>query len=300
MEGTVEVYEYNRVPGVTLAPWEAAAALAIPSGERRLLTVDLGRRHVIVERIGDTIVFHHPRWSVEVEAARLEEAAQARSKAYHAGLDGRVRPVEVREGGYYKLLPLQAAPPTLEINGIHMHRIWGTDPGRDTRAKLRAARVRRGHVVLDTCMGLGYTAIASLHRGASHVVTVEVDENVILVARHNPWSEALEDPRIDVVHGDVTRIVWMLREESFDRIIHDPPRIGPSTGDLYGEEFYRRLYDLLKPGGILFHYTGEPGKKRGATFPGRVAGRLGRVGFHVLGFDEAAKGVVAVKGRRAA
>jgi len=296
----VEVYGFEPVEGIVLAPWEAREALALAPWERARLRVGLGRDLALVESRPDSLAFTVSQATYEVGRAALGEAlGRVGERVIYLGPSGELGFVEVRSRGYYKLVPVPRAPPTLEINGIHMHRIRGTDPGRDTRAKVRAARVGRGSRVLDTCMGLGYTAVYSALRGAEHVVTVEVDENVVLLARYNPWSRPLARPPIDVVLGDATRVVWELEEGYFTRIIHDPPRIGPSTGDLYSTEFYARLYDLLAPGGVLFHYTGEPGKKWGARFPGRVAGRLARVGFTVLGFDGEAKGVVAVKGRRA-
>ena len=296
MPGTpVELYQYTPVEGVVLAPWEARSVLEAAPGS--LVTVDLGLSRARVHRGPEgSLVLESPRLRVEVGEEVLEEAAGWRARALLLSPGG-ARPLEVRAGRYYKLVPVPGAPPTLEIDGIHMHRILGTDPGRDTWAKIRAARVGRGHRVLDTCMGLGYTAIYSARRGASHVVTIEVDENVVYIARMNPWSRPLESPGIDVVLGDATRVVWELPEAYFDRIIHDPPRLSSTTGDLYGLEFYRRLYQLLRPGGRLFHYTGEPGKKRRLNIPGRVAGRLEKAGFIVLGFDDRAKGVVAVKPR---
>ncbi len=201
------------------------------------------------------------------------------------------------EEGFYKLkavAPFKA--PTLEIKGIHMHRIVGTDPWSDTRAKILDARIRRGHVVLDTCMGLGYTAIQSVLRGASRVVTIEVDPNVIWVAERNPWSHMLSDDRITLLEGDATRIVSVFPDECFDRIIHDPPRLTGLTGDLYSLEFYQELYRVLKTGGVLYHYTGEPGKHGGISLVKGVGERLRRAGFTVW-FSRRSLGYVAVKQR---
>ena len=209
---------------------------------------------------------------------------------------GDLKPIELRSASYYKLVPTtRGSYPTLEINGIHMHRVSGTDPLHDTIAKVSAARVRRGDIVLDTCMGLGYTAIHSVKRGAVRVLTVEVDNNVIEISRLNPWSWDLEDPRITIVHADVTDLVRDLESEEFTKVIHDPPRITKTTGELYSLEFYRQLYRVMKRGGILFHYTGEPGRKHGANFPGRIAGKLKRAGFRILRYDRRALGLIARK-----
>ncbi|MFZ8783229.1 MAG: class I SAM-dependent methyltransferase [Desulfurococcaceae archaeon] len=204
--------------------------------------------------------------------------------------------VKSTEQGYYKLKATGAdKAPTLEINGIHMHRITGIDPWRDTLLKVRATGVSRGHVVLDTCMGLGYTAIASLRRGASLVYTFEIDENVVWIAQRNPWSRALESGIIRKFLGDVTDLVTELPDEFFDRAIHDPPRFSKSTGDLYSLEFYRELYRVLKKRGVLFHYTGEPRRHGSPSILKGIKRRLEEAGFRVLRFDESAQGFTAVK-----
>ncbi len=294
----VELYGFRPREGLVLAPWEAEELASTPPGASRVVEVNLGRDKAVASAVESEVAVNVAGRTVyRVERSLLERASSLGSRAVWVSASGEARVLELRSGGYYKILPVRGAPPTLEIDGIHMHRIWGTDPLRDTLAKMRAARVRRGHRVLDTCMGLGYTAILSLRRGAAHVVTIEVDDNVIALAEYNPWSRDLASDGIDVVRGDAARVVWELREGYFDRVIHDPPRLSPRTGDLYGAEFYSRLYELLRPGGVLFHYTGEPGKRRRLGVPGHVAGRLQRVGFRVVGFDEEAKGVVAVKPR---
>ena len=215
---------------------------------------------------------------------------------YYLDLDGVIKVVETRQRGYKVLRRLgENVAATVEINGIHMHRISGIDPWRDTLAKIRAVRIRRGNVVLDTCMGLGYTAIASIREGARHVITVEIDEEIIWIAERNPWSRMLADKRITIIHGDVVEIVHVFKDESFDRIIHDPPRFSSSTGDLYGTPLYRQFFRILKPGGILYHYLGEPGRYRGINLYQSVKRRLLNVGFENVRWVEAAKGIVARK-----
>ncbi len=211
---------------------------------------------------------------------------------------GGLYPVERRLNGYKALVaPGPRIPYTLEINGIHMHRIVGIDPISDARLKIASARVRRGHVVLDTCMGLGYTVAASLERGASRVVTVELDPDVLWVSEHNPYSSGLASDNVEIILGNAVDVVERLPDESFDRIIHDPPRLSKTTGSLYGLSLYRELYRLLKPGGVLFHYTGSPGRKRSLSIPGRTASRLREAGFDKVKWVERAQGLVAVKPR---
>ncbi len=204
--------------------------------------------------------------------------------------------VKYTKKGFYKLkaIGLDKAP-TLEINGIHMHRISGIDPWSDTLLKVSAARVSRGQVILDTCMGLGYTSIASLQRGARLVYTFEIDKNVVWIAERNPWSRNLETPHVKIHVGDVTKLITSLPDTYFDRIIHDPPRFTRTTGNLYSLEFYKELYRVLKPRGVLFHYTGEPWKHRSPSILKGIKERLEKAGFRVLYFNSKALGFVAVK-----
>ncbi len=191
--------------------------------------------------------------------------------------------VEIRAyGHYYKLVAVaKNKAPTVEINGIHMHRVESTDPWSDSMAKVRLARVKKGHRVLDICTGMGYTAIASRMMGATYVLTIEKDENVLEIARANPWSRRLSDPQIEIMLKDATEAVKELETSSFHRIIHDPPRFS-MAGELYSREFYQELYRVLKPNGVLYHYVGSPGARyRGLDVLGGVASRLRRVGFIV-------------------
>lgn len=229
---------------------------------------------------------------------RLEEVAPSEEDRVVL-LEEQGRAYEVvlhTDTGFYKLKAIGVdKAPTLEISGIHMHRIVGIDPWRDSLRKVSAARIGRGNVVLDTCMGLGYTAIASINQGARTVYTFEVDENVVWVAERNPWSRRLANNAVNIFMMDVTKAVYDLPTGFFHRVIHDPPRFSPSTGDLYSLSFYRELYRVLSRGGVLFHYTGEPRKHGLPSILKGVKERLERAGFRVLRFDARAQGFVALK-----
>ena len=196
---------------------------------------------------------------------------------------------------FYKLRAISPeTAPTLEIDGIHMHRIKDITPWNDSYLKIKFLRIRPGAVVLDVCTGLGYTAIHSLMQGAREIISIEKDENVLKLAELNPWSWRLSDHRITILLGDASEIVEYLRPSSFNYIIHDPPRIS-LAGELYSLEFYRNLYSLLKPKGKLFHYTGQPFEKIGYKIVKGILNRLRAVGFRRVIYVEKITGIIASK-----
>ncbi|MGC9192058.1 MAG: class I SAM-dependent methyltransferase [Conexivisphaera sp.] len=237
---------------------------------------------------------------VAVRLGDLEEAlARASSQDVVAAWpDGSLGKVQFfSSGSFYKLRNVEGSAPTLEINGIHMHRISGSTPWDDALAKVRAARVGPGSVVLDTATGLGYTAVHSLGAGASRVLTVEVDPNVLRMASLNPWSRGLASGRVEVVPGDAVEVVGSLPGGTFTHVLHDPPRFALSPR-MYSGELYSQILRVLRPGGVLLHYTGEPGRARGRNLPGSTASRLRSAGFEVLGYDPRVMAVIARRPRR--
>lgn len=193
---------------------------------------------------------------------------------------------------FYSLMPTAGAP-TLLVSGIPMHRIQGTDPHRDTLSKIRAVAPLRGRV-LDICTGLGYTAVEAA-RTAEQVVTIELDPAVLDIARQNPWSQDLfANPRIEQIIGDAFGIVREMEDESFSRIVHDPPRFS-LAGELYAGEFYRHLHRLLERRGRLFHYIGDPESRSGRNVTRGVMRRLQAAGFRRIVRRPRAFGLVAYK-----
>lgn len=195
---------------------------------------------------------------------------------------------------HYTLYPTERAP-TLLISGIPMHRIKESDPYRDTLAKVKTVSPLIGHV-LDTATGLGYTAIEAA-KTADQVITVEFDPAVLEVARLNPWSQALfANPKIEQRIGDSDDVIRTFADNTFDRILHDPPMFG-LAGHLYSAEFYRELYRVLKPRGRLFHYIANPESKQGATITRGVSRRLEETGFAKVTKRPEAFGVITTKGK---
>jgi len=196
-----------------------------------------------------------------------------------------------RDGLYYKLYPVgKYEAPTIEISGIKMHRVVGITPWRDAESKVNSLKIRNRDTVLDICTGLGYTAINSYRRGGQ-VISVEKDRNVLDLAKYNPWSQELED--IPIIIGDAYDVVKELPSNSFNVVIHDPPRFA-LAGHLYSEEFYHELYRILRRRGRLFHYVGEPGARKGKNIIGGVVKRLKKIGFKTM-IKRNLKGVYAYK-----
>ncbi|ASJ01792.1 hypothetical protein A3L09_00210 [Thermococcus profundus] len=228
-----------------------------------------------------------------VERCIIERIAGDEGSVYFVKNGGVYKAAIATDAGFYKLVP--TIPPTIEINGIRMHRTKEVNPLQDTRNKVNTVMPKEGETVLDTCMGLGYTAIEASRRGA-YVITIEKDLHVIELARINPWSrELFTGGKVQVIQGDAFEVVKKFNDESFDAVIHDPPRFS-LAGHLYSEEFYRELFRILKPGGRLFHYVGNPGKRyRRKDLQKGVMERLRKAGFVGVRRVEEALGIVAKK-----
>jgi predicted methyltransferase len=192
----------------------------------------------------------------------------------------------------YSLMPTGAAP-TMLISGVPMHRIKGTDPISDTLEKIKTIRPVVG-TVLDTATGLGYTAIEAA-KTADRVLTIELDPAALDVAQFNPWSQGLfGNPKITQILGDSYDVVEGLTDRSFTRVVHDPPAFN-LAGDLYSGGFYIELYRVLRPGGRLFHYVGDPDSRSGSRITRGVVQRLREAGFKRVVRQPRAFGVVAIK-----
>jgi predicted methyltransferase len=284
---------FRYVDGYVVTSWDVEEVVkALSSGATEFqLTLDFGLTTVRARLLGGRLVLGNSEVGLE-DLAAVEEGF-----AYKV-LGGRLVRLDLyADGRYYKIKPTgPRTAPTLEISGIQMHRTVGVDPWTDSNLKVRALGPLRGARVLDVCTGLGYTAIAEVLGGAASVVTVEVDPNVISLAQYNPWSRGLEDPRVEVVLADATEFLGELEDGSFDAVLHDPPRISVA-GELYSLEFYRELYRVLRPGGRLFHYVGEPGKHSNVSYVKGVKRRLELAGFVGVTWVDYAKGFKALKPR---
>ena len=209
--------------------------------------------------------------------------------------DNAIRPIQVFSeytNRVCSLMPTKGAPSML-IAGFVMHRIKDIDPMQDTLRKIAAISPIVGRV-LDTATGLGYTAIEAA-KTADEVVTIELDPGAQEIARLNPWSQALfQSPKIRQIMGDAYEVVQTFEDGSFSRIIHDPPTFS-LAGELYSGAFYQQLFRVLKRGGRLFHYIGDPNSKSSGGVTKGALKRLKEAGFARVVRKPEAYGVVAYK-----
>jgi predicted methyltransferase len=226
--------------------------------------------------------------------AEAQEIAESERKCFSLGRDGlrEIRVLSQLTGWLRSLAPTDGAP-TMLVSGIPMHRIKDIEPHADTLSKIRTLQPVRGRV-LDTATGLGYTAI-ELAKTATEVVTIELDPAAIEIARQNPWSDGLFDnPKIKQMIGDASEIVADFPDNHFSAILHDPPTISLG-GELYSGAFYKQLSRILKKGGKLFHYVGDPSSGLGARTTQGVIRRLMESGFRKTIRHPEAYGILAVK-----
>jgi len=243
---------------------------------RVTVSLDLNRTRSVVHIAGESVRLPD---GVEFPIEAIRSLSRRGRKIFFVE-NGELVPVE-RHGRFYYRLSATDTAPTIEISGIKMHCTEGFCPYAQAERIVRTV-ARPGDRVLDSCGGLGYTAMWAARLGADRVVSIEHDLDVLEVARFNPWSEEyFFDTRIDVIAEDVTTYLGLQPSGSFDAIVHDPPHIS-RAGELYGRDFYFELARVLTVRGKLYHYVGDPYSKRGhKDIHEGVAGRLANVGFDV-------------------
>jgi predicted methyltransferase len=226
----------------------------------------------------------------------IKEIVRSQTKCFSLDENGlsEIRVFSEVTGRVCSLYPTGGAP-TMVIGGFPMHRIKGTDPHRDTLEKVKAAAPIVGRV-LDTTTGLGYTAIeAARSPTCLGVTTIELDPASLDVARWNPWSQLLfNNSKIEQLVGDSYDLIRTFPDNTFARIIHDPPTFS-LAGELYSGEFYRQCYRVLAGGGRLFHYIGNLESGSGNQVSRGAIRRLKEAGFSRILPRPQAFGVVAYK-----
>jgi predicted methyltransferase len=255
------------------------------------ITPDLGITHCEVDL--EPAGVHFPAGeTLAWESVETVCASEGGCFVVENGMAEKIQAFSADTDRVYSLYPTQGAP-TMLLSGLPMHRIKGVDPHQDTLNKVKTIRPLVGRV-LDTATGLGYTAIEAA-RSAEQVTTIELDPAVLTIARRNPWSgELFDNPKITQVIGDSFDQAPQFANNTFSRIIHDPPMFS-LAGDLYSGEFYRQLWRILKNTGRLFHYIGDLESSSGQRVTRGVVRRLQEAGFKNITHRKDAFGLVAYK-----
>lgn len=231
---------------------------------------------------------------IEKEKIPLQEFKKIKENSYYIIESGHLQKLAFfsqESNFYYKLMPTTDWP-TITLSSTPMHRWVLVSPKEDTLSKIKEISPVKGRV-LDTCCGLGYTAIVSA-KDADEVYTFEKDEYVAHVAKFNPYSQELfNNKKIRLFNGDINKIIYKLEREFFDRIIHDPPTFKYAI-ELYSPEFYKQLFRVMKKDGILYHYAPWPHRK-GKPLYLRIAKNLKEAGFRNARYSEESSGVAAQK-----
>ena len=255
------------------------------------ISPDLGLTKIIVPLTPEGIAFpngEHLDWR------SIEKISKSEVNCFILE-DNTIRPIQVFSeytNRVCSLMPTKGAPSML-IAGFVMHRIKDVDPMQDTLRKIAAISPIVGRV-LDTATGLGYTAIEAA-KTADEVVTIELDPGAQQIARLNPWSQALfQTPKIRQIMGDAYEVIQTCEDGNFSRIIHDPPTFS-LAGELYSGVFYQQLFRVLKRGGRLYHYIGDPNSKASGGVTKGALKRLKEAGFARVVRKQDAYGVVAYK-----
>ena len=196
---------------------------------------------------------------------------------------------------FYKLVPTKDWP-TVMLSSVPMHRFKTISPKTSAQLMVDSVSPLVGRV-LDTCCGLGYTAItaAKYSSAVESVVVFEKDSNVLRIVEYNPYSEELfSNKKIKLKNADVFDEIKKLPSDYFDRIVHDPPTVSFAK-ELYSDEFYKEVFRVAKIGAIIYHYCPNPGKTKGTEFWRSIEKMLLRNGFSNCKYNPKASGISCVK-----
>ncbi len=220
--------------------------------------------------------------------------------------EGQKAPATVRldlfDRHYYKLKPYNGVP-VLEVDGLRMQLVRDFKTPLDYAnevvkgLRMHARPGSKGAIVLDTCMGLGYTAIAAAKNPeVKVVVTCELSPAVVTLAKWNPFSDALweKNGKITLMEGSIAELIKQFDAGTFSFAIHDPPRFSHAP-ELYSSEFYNELYRVCANGARIFHYVGSVGKGKGRRIDREVAERLVAAGFRNPSYSARLQGIFASK-----
>ena len=221
-----------------------------------------GLSGLVVDRYGDLLVveffsagmFRHREWIYE---ALTEQFPGCR---FHSFADEHVQKQESFD--YKPTQGTQAA--TVTEHGIHFradpagaHKTGFFADQRENREWL--SRQVEGKRVLDLCCNTGGFGVYAAVRGASEVVGIDIDEDVIEIAKGNA---KLNDARIKFVQADI--FPW-LRDASnagdaYDVVVLDPAKMTRDREQVIPAlkkylDMNKLALGVVKPGGLLATFS---------------------------------------------
>jgi spermidine synthase len=144
----------------------------------------------------------------------------------------------------------------LRVNGVFVMDDRETS-SEELLASAALASVRRPDRVLVGGLGLGYTVRALLADARlGEVVVAEIEPDLVEWMRSGLVPSVLDDPRVDVVVGDVQAVVAEQEDASLDGILLDVDN-GPDflvyneNSAIYSSSFLAVCRRKLRPGAVL-------------------------------------------------
>lgn len=184
----------------------------------------------------------------------------------------------------YKLIPTQFRP-ILQVSGTSMHK-------KEFLEKLERDKLTGN--ILDAGTGLGYSSII-LSKTADKVITIEIDNNVLEMAKLNPYSKDLfRNTNIKLIKGNIVEKIKTFKNEEFNFIIFDAGTVKGSE-EFFSLENYKEAYRVLKNKGRLYHYLPKHQIKRGRDFGSEVTNRLKKAGFKQIYRDKLGSYIITLK-----
>lgn len=226
--------EGDGLPGLIVDVYDQAATV-------QLLTVGMKRREEAVFAHVARVTGAETILEVPNERVQRMEGFEAEARIAR-GPD--VTALQFRERGFDYEIPLELAQKT----GFYFDQ-------RENRARVEA--LARGRRVLDAYSYVGAFALAAARGGAEHVVSIDSAAPVLAAAaaisHHHGFDRVIEHVRADLKRELTSRSA---RNEKFDLVVVDPPRLAPTSKHLpAGQKAYRRLnaeaMKLVERGGML-------------------------------------------------
>lgn len=101
------------------------------------------------------------------------------------------------------------------------------------------AKLAKNDIVLDLGCGCGILAtLALIKRGVKRAVGIEIQPRVVEMAQKSVLKNGLQD-KFDVICGDVKDIRALVKAESFDKVLCNPPYF--ANGDLLTNKNLSRI-----------------------------------------------------------